>query len=227
MDIFQLSHKYPILTREEEVSLVDKMNEGDQEALKDLVLHNLRPVYRIANSYGRKLRPNSKFRSAQLAEDLFQEGIFGLYNAAEYYRVERGVRFNTFAEYRIKQAIRRSLREYSALTTTPHERLFMFSKTYSLNQSMNGSSKNPLYTRIPDPSALTPFEILSNQERSSRVEEEIEELEERDRKIIKLRFKSEEKYAIKQIGEELGITNQMVSILKKEALRKLRQALSD
>jgi RNA polymerase primary sigma factor len=90
----------PLLSRDEEVCLSRRIEDGDAEARDHLVRANLRLVVNIARKYLR--------RGAGL-EDLVAEGNLGLLRAVEGFDPSMNTRFSTYASYWIKQSIRRYL----------------------------------------------------------------------------------------------------------------------
>ncbi len=91
---------HPLLTREEEVELAKRIEQGDLEAKERMINSNLRLVVSIAKKYqGQELS----------LLDLIQEGIFGLIRAAEKFDYRRGFKFSTYATFWIRQAIQRGL----------------------------------------------------------------------------------------------------------------------
>ena len=92
--------RYPLLTKEEEVELARRIEQGDLEAKERMINSNLRLVVSIAKKYqGQELS----------LLDLIQEGIFGLIRAAEKFDHRRGFKFSTYATFWIRQAIQRGL----------------------------------------------------------------------------------------------------------------------
>jgi RNA polymerase primary sigma factor len=92
--------RHPLLTREQEVELARRIEQGDQEAKDRLINSNLRLVVSIAKKYS----------SADLTLlDLIQEGIFGLIRAAEKFDWRRGFKFSTYATWWIRQSVERGI----------------------------------------------------------------------------------------------------------------------
>jgi RNA polymerase primary sigma factor len=97
---FNQASKYPLLTREEEVDLAQRIERGDLEAKERLINSNLRLVIKFARRYqGHGLAMG----------DLVQEAMLGLIRAAEKFDWRRGYKFSTYAVLWIKQSIQRGL----------------------------------------------------------------------------------------------------------------------
>lgn len=90
--------KYPILSREEEVSLAKQYRDTkDKKAFDKLVNSNLKFVMKVAN----------KFRGYSLPfEEIVQEGNIGLIRAVEKFDPDKGHRLISYAVYWIKAYIR-------------------------------------------------------------------------------------------------------------------------
>jgi RNA polymerase sigma-32 factor len=110
--------KHPLLTREEERAIAQRVRMGDKEAGQKMVLANLRLVVRIALHY--RSHPNPL--------DLIQEGNIGLMHAVGKYDPEMGIRFATYATFWIRARMRRYLMDTWSMvkigTTDSHRRLF-------------------------------------------------------------------------------------------------------
>ncbi len=102
--------KTPLLTIEEENSLADRIQKGDQAARDHMIKANLRLVVKIARDYsGYGLSLN----------DLISEGNIGLMNAVERFDPEKGGKLSTYAAWWIKQSIKRSLANQSKTIRLP------------------------------------------------------------------------------------------------------------
>jgi RNA polymerase primary sigma factor len=111
MSLFlQEVRRHPLLTREQEVELAQRIERGDLEAKEQLVKSNLRLV--ISNA--------RKFQGHDLPLlDLIQEGILGLIRAAEKFDWRKGYKFSTYATFWIRQALQRALDNRSRTIRIP------------------------------------------------------------------------------------------------------------
>lgn len=97
--------KVKLLTREEEVELGKRMEQGDETAAEEMATANLRLVVSIAKRYDGV--------QGMTMLDLIQEGNIGLMKAAERYDYKRGFKFSTYATWWIRQSIYRGIADQS------------------------------------------------------------------------------------------------------------------
>lgn len=104
---------YPLINREQEVELAQKIRENDQEALDTLVRSNLRFVVSVAKKY--------QNQGVSLS-DLINEGNLGLIRAAHKFDETKGIKFISYAVWWIRQAILQALAEQSRIVRVPLNR---------------------------------------------------------------------------------------------------------
>lgn len=112
-------NKTPLLTREEEIDLANRIQKGDAEALKKMVEANLRFVVKIARRYqgcGLSLL------------DLIDEGNIGLIEAAKRFDPRKNTKFITYAVWWIRQAIMQALAEQGGAVRLPIRKASMASQ---------------------------------------------------------------------------------------------------
>ena len=104
---------YPLITREEEVTLAQRIRLKDQEALDKLVRSNLRFVVSVAKKY--------QNQGVSLS-DLINEGNLGLIRAAHKFDETKGIKFISYAVWWIRQSILQALAEQSRIVRVPLNR---------------------------------------------------------------------------------------------------------
>jgi len=88
--------KFELISADEEVSLAEKIREGDQLALERLTKANLRFVISVAKQYQHQ---------GLVLEDLINEGNAGLVKAARRFDETKGFKFISYAVWWIRQSI--------------------------------------------------------------------------------------------------------------------------
>ncbi|MDY6262870.1 MAG: sigma-70 family RNA polymerase sigma factor [Fibrobacter sp.] len=105
--------KYPLLTKEQEKVLLQKVREGSREAMDLLVKSNLRFVVNIANLYkGQGLDVN----------ELINEGNMGLIEAARRFDQNQKIKFISYAVWWVRQNITRAIAERGRLVRISAEK---------------------------------------------------------------------------------------------------------
>ncbi len=99
-----------LLTREEEVTLSQRIEAGDQNARKQMIEANLRLAVSIAKRHQ---------RTGCNLEDLIQESNVGLIKAVDRFDWRRGFKFSTYASWWIKQAVRRHVTDTASDIRVP------------------------------------------------------------------------------------------------------------
>ncbi|MDH7499770.1 MAG: RNA polymerase sigma factor RpoD/SigA [candidate division NC10 bacterium] len=143
----------PLLSKEEELKLAERIQEGDERALRKLVESNLRFVVKIAFRY----------RGCGLSLlDLINEGNIGLLEAARRYSPGFGVKFITYAVWWIRQAILQALANNVSVVHLPLRK-------FRTSFHSQGSPADVSPRRVAD---------LSEEELTRELDLEPEELEE-------------------------------------------------
>ena len=198
----------PPLSAEEEQSLFLKMESGDANARRDLILHNLRLVSHIVRKY---------YASAKNQDDLTSIGTLGLIKAVDSFRVSNGTKFATYAARCIQNEILMHFRSQKKLAAE-----------VSLNETIDvDRDGNPLtYIDVLgcDESLTGEVERKLSSDRALRYLQT--HLTARERQIIILRYGLYGHRAMTQreIAEKLNISRSYVSRIEKGALEKLRDA---
>ena len=105
--------RYPLLNAEEEKALARRVQNGDHDAMEELVRRNLRFVVSVAKKYQNRGLP---------LIDLIGEGNVGLMTAARKFDPDQGVKFISYAVWWIRQAILASLARQGRTVRVPLNR---------------------------------------------------------------------------------------------------------
>ncbi len=139
---FRDINRYPLLSREQEVTLARRIRGGDEEALWSLATANLRFVVSVAKRYvGQGL---------SLA-DLVNEGNLGLLKAARRFDETRGYRFISYAVWWIRQSIMQALLDKGRLVRLPQNQTALLIKINRARTALqNDGIQNPTEAQIAE-----------------------------------------------------------------------------
>jgi RNA polymerase primary sigma factor len=115
--------KHKLLTREQEVSLSKRIEQGDRLARDKMIQSNLRLAISIAKKYSNK---------GCSLEDLIQESNIGLMKAVDRFDWRRGFKFSTYASWWIRQAVSRHLSMNRTTVRVPSHASGMYFKILRL-----------------------------------------------------------------------------------------------
>lgn len=119
--------KVALLTKEEEILLAKRVEQGDEASVEKLIRSNLRLVVSIAKKYlGRGLS----------MLDLIQEGNMGLMKAVKKYDWRRGFKFSTYATWWIRQAITRAIADQARTIRVPVHMIETINKFHRISRQM-------------------------------------------------------------------------------------------
>jgi len=230
--------KYPTLTREEELELIQLIKSGCQKSKDRLIYSNLRFVITMAKQYvGQGLDLN----------DLISEGNYGLIKAAERYDYDQtDVRFLSYAVWWVRQSILQSLHENSRSIRLPVNKineLNEFRKTLQqetydidpnaalmlptvgqLDQPIDDEG-NSFYDIIQDDSCER-VDLKFPDDRTQlilKLKTLLNKLNESERYVITKYFGLDgEPLTLQDISDDLELTKERVRQIKEKGIKKLR-----
>ena len=133
------------LTKSEELKLAGV---GDEKALQELVLHNLKYVVTVANRY----------KGLGLAvTDLINEGNIGLIEAAKRFDPNRKVKFITYAVWWIRQSILQALSDQARIVRLPVKQAGLLQKITRKIEEM--TKKNNMEPSVEDLAAAMGLKV--------------------------------------------------------------------
>ncbi len=199
----------PPLSKKEEYSCFLKARQGDEEARNCLIEHNLRLVVFLAKKYE---------STGYDMEDLISIGSIGLIKGIETYKVDKNIKFATYASRCIANEILMYIRKNK-------KRKQEISLEDSLNYDNEGNELH-LEDVLGTDTDLVSEEFEKTQERKY-IAEEINKLKGRERQIMVLRYglNNKESYTQKEVADMLGISQSYISRIEKKVIKNIKNML--
>ena len=196
----------PPLSDDEEKRLFDLVSKKSLEARNIVIEHNLRLVVYIAK----------KFESPKVGlEDLISIGSMGLIKSVETFKMDKNIKFATYASRCIENEILMFLRKISKTVSE-----ISLDETLNIDQEGNELQLSDLlYNEIDEV-----VEPILKQEKEDLMLIAIKKLKRREQEIINLRFGLDNKEALtqKEVADYLGISQSYISRLEKRIFDKLK-----
>jgi len=195
------------LKGEEERRNLEALERGDEKAKRILVEHNLRLVVYIAKRFE---------NTTTNMEDLISIGTIGLIKAIGTYRLEKNIKLATYASRCIENEILMHIRKISNQKTE-----------ISLDEpiNMDGEGNELLLSDILGTEEDIIMRPLEESVDISVLQKAVEELPDREREIILMRYgmKGRKELTQKEVAEKMGISQSYISRLEKKILLRLRK----
>ncbi|MEG0798944.1 MAG: RNA polymerase sporulation sigma factor SigK [Bacilli bacterium] len=196
----------PPLSKEDELKYIILSSEGDSHARDILIEHNLRLVVFLAKKYD-----NSPYD----LEDLVSIGSIGLIKGINTYKLDKNIKLATYASRCIDNEILMFLRKNKRKTSE-------ISFEDSINADCDG---NELHLEDILGTEINVVEKeFENKLDLMLMLEEIHKLNERDRKIMIMRYGllNTKEYTQKEVADILEISQSYISRIEKKVIKKLK-----
>ena len=197
------------LPREEEAAAIARLEQGDEEARKTLIEHNLRLVVYIAR----------RFENTGInIEDLISIGTIGLIKAVGTYQPARSIKLATYASRCIENEILMYLRKTSSQKTE-----LSFDEPLNTDWDGNELLLSDILGTESD-LVMRPIEADVDRQLLRRA---MDSLEPRERRIITMRFglDGREERTQKEVADVMGISQSYISRLEKRIIARLKKEM--
>lgn len=199
----------PPLSKEDELALLIRFQNGDETARDVLIEHNLRLVVFLAKKYE---------SSGYDIEDLVSIGSIGLIKGINTYKIDKNIKLATYASRCIANEILMFLRKTKKRKTE-------ISFEDALNYDSEGNELH-LEDILGTDEDIVIKEFESSMDKKM-LAEEINKLNPRDKQIMVLRYglNNTEEYTQKEVAEILGISQSYISRIEKKVIKNLKNLL--
>ena len=199
------------LTKEEEVMYVQRAMDGDKIARAKLIEHNLRLVVFLSKKYE---------NTGVDLEDLVSIGSVGLIKGVNTYKLDKNIKLATYASRCIDNEILMFLRKNK-------KRRSEISFEDNLSYDSEGNELHLEDILGTDSDIVT--KGLEKEIEKKMLYEEIDNLNERDKKIMVLRYGlfNAEEMTQKDVAKLLGISQSYISRIEKKVIRRLKNLDKD
>lgn len=194
------------LSKEDEISYVLKAEKGDNEARKKLIEHNLRLVVFLAKKYE---------NTGVDLEDLVSIGTIGLIKGVNTYKLDKNIKLATYASRCIDNEILMFLRKNKKRKTE-------ISFEDSLSYDVEGNELHLEDILGTEEDIVT--KNIEKEDDKKLLYKELENLNERDKEIMILRYGLYNKPEMtqKDVANLLGISQSYISRIEKKVIKKLK-----
>ena len=197
------------LKGQEELSALEALERGDEQAKQTLIEHNLRLVVYIARRFE---------SSGTNLEDLISIGTIGLIKAIGTYRLEKNIKLATYAARCIENEILMHIRKISSQKAeiSLDEPINMdYEGNELLLSDIIGTDENIVTGRLEDD---VDIQLLR---------QALKELPDREREIVQMRYGLEGRKELtqKEVAQKMGISQSYISRLEKRIMLRLRKEL--
>lgn len=196
----------PPLKKDIEEELVRRSNTGDLEARNKLIEHNLRLVVFLAKKYDNTMYD---------LEDLVSIGTIGLIKGIKTYKLDKNIKLATYASRCIDNEILMFLRKNKKRMSE-----VSFEDSVNLDSEGNELHIEDIFGTEED---LVEKSIECKDDKLL-LASEVKKLDDRDKKIIELRYglSGKKELTQKELAEKLNISQSYISRIEKKVIKKLK-----
>ena len=199
----------PPLSKEEEITIIEHINNGEEKYKEKLIVHNLRLVVYIAKRF--------ETVGANI-EDLISIGTIGLIKAVNTFKADKNIKLATYASRCIENEILMFLRKSS-----------QFKNEISIDEPLNTDWDGNEFL-LCDILGSEPDIVNKNIEmeiENNSLLEAVSQLNKRESLIMELRFglRGNKEHTQKEVADLLGISQSYISRLEKKIIRRLKKDL--
>ena len=201
----------PPLSKEEELKYIINFQNGDESAKDKLIEHNLRLVVFIAKKYE---------STGYDIEDLVSIGSIGLIKGINTYKIDKNIKLATYASRCIANEILMYVRKNK-------NRKGEISFEDALNYDAEGNELH-LEDILGTDINIVSDEIINKFDKL-KLKEEIDNLDERDKEIMIMRYGlfNTKEYTQKEVADILGISQSYISRIEKKVINKLKVTMDN
>lgn len=200
----------PPLSADEEIRLLERLKDGEENVKSELIERNLRLVVYIAK----------KFENTGInVEDLISIGTIGLIKAVNTFDPNKKIKLATYASRCIENEILMFLRRNNKTKLE-------VSIDEPLNVDLDGNEL--LLSDILGTDNEVIYQYVENEVDKQLLKMAIQKLSKREKDIINLRFglNGEIEKTQKEVADMLGISQSYISRLEKRILKRLRKEMT-
>lgn len=244
--------RFPRLSDEEVVELLNKTRAGDLDARERLINGNLRLVFNLVKRF--------QYRGYE-EEDLFQIGTIGLIKAIDKFDPSFNVKFSTYAVPMIIGEIRRFLRDDHSIRVSRSVKEIGFRIPRVKEELIRAKGREPTIGEIAEALGISREEVVSSLEalqhpvsihetlyqddgdpiflidqlkaeagmdsiwtENLALKEVLSKLPEREKQVLRMRFFEDKTQT--QVAKALGLSQVQISRIERQALGHIKELMS-
>jgi RNA polymerase sigma factor (sigma-70 family) len=215
------------MTKEQERTMLSDPNLTKKEKTDILVQRNIRLISSVAK----------KYTAIAEMDDMMQEGIVGLYRAAEAFDTTKNIKFCTYAYWHVIKSIQEYLKtENKSFSSIRNQSMLSFNYTNGVDTDRDNGNCDKLASEVSESTYSEPsgvYHDVNNNEKNKLIENlsglvmSTDILDDREKTIIQCRFLSPKPMTLMQVGKKIGLSHSMVKLIGDRAVAKLEKHLTN